>query len=110
MAAGRLPVSFMRDALASSVPGDRALSVRWWRRSELSAIEHLDDIIAYQIVIWRQASNVPSNVPHMRSIVRSCVQAGVPVITTQMMESMIMAPSRPRRVSDVVTPCRRTDA
>jgi pyruvate kinase len=75
----------------------------------LPAIEHLDEIIAASdaVMVARGDLGIEcslEDVPHMQKrIVRSCVAAGVPVITaTQMMESMITAPSPTRaEVSDV---------
>ena len=75
----------------------------------LSAIDHLDDIIAVSdaVMVARGDLGIEcplEDVPHMQKrIVRTCVGAGVPVITaTQMMESMIAAPSPTRaEVSDV---------
>lgn len=75
----------------------------------LSAIEHLDEIIAVSdaVMVARGDLGIEcplEDVPHMQKlIVRTCVGAGVPVITaTQMMESMITAPSPTRaEVSDV---------
>src|SRR4051812_2255674 len=75
----------------------------------LSAIEHLDEIIAASDAVMVARGDVGiecslEDVPHMQKrIVRSCVAGGVPVITaTQMMESMITAPSPTRaEVSDV---------
>ena len=75
----------------------------------LAAIEHLDDIIAASdaVMVARGDLGIEcplEDVPHMQKrIVRTCVEAGVPVITaTQMMESMITAPSPTRaEVSDV---------
>jgi pyruvate kinase len=75
----------------------------------LAAIEHLDEIIAASeaVMVARGDLGIEcplEDVPHMqKQIVRVCVEAGVPVITaTQMMESMITAPSPTRaEVSDV---------
>ena len=75
----------------------------------LSAIEHLDEIIAASdaTMVARGDLGIEcplEDVPHMQKrIVRACVEAGVPVITaTQMMESMVTAPSPTRaEVSDV---------
>jgi pyruvate kinase len=75
----------------------------------LSAIQHLDEIIASSdaVMVARGDLGIEcplEDVPHMQKrIVRACVDAGVPVITaTQMMESMITAPSPTRaEVSDV---------
>ncbi|HEY7628188.1 MAG TPA: pyruvate kinase, partial [Ilumatobacteraceae bacterium] len=75
----------------------------------LPAIQHLDAIIdssdALMVARGDLGIECPlEDVPHMqKQIVRTCVRAGVPVITaTQMMESMISAPSPTRaEVSDV---------
>jgi len=75
----------------------------------LSAIEHLDEIIAISdaVMVARGDLGIEcplEDVPHMQKrIVRGCVAAGVPVITaTQMLESMITAPSPTRaEVSDI---------
>jgi pyruvate kinase len=75
----------------------------------LSAIQHLDEIIAASdaVMVARGDLGIEcplEDVPHMQKrIVRACVESGVPVITaTQMMESMITSPSPTRaEVSDV---------
>src|SRR3954454_1930007 len=93
----------VRDAVAP-------LSTRLLAKIEtLPAIEHLDEIIAVSdaVMVARGDLGIECSleeVPHMQKrIVRSCVAAGVPVITaTQMMESMITAPLPTRaEVSDV---------
>ena len=107
-----LAVSFVRRAedlrkvRASVAP----LTTRLVAKIEtLPAIEHLDEIIAASdaVMVARGDLGIEcplEDVPHMQKrIVRVCVEAGVPVITaTQMMESMITAPSPTRaEVSDV---------
>jgi pyruvate kinase len=75
----------------------------------LSAIEHLHEIIAASdaVMVARGDLGIEcplEDVPHMQKrIVRACVEGGVPVITaTQMLESMITAPSPTRaEVSDI---------
>jgi pyruvate kinase len=75
----------------------------------LPAIDQLDEIIgeADALMVARGDLGIEcplEDVPHLQKlIVRSCVEAGVPVITaTQMMESMITAPSPTRaEVSDI---------
>ena len=107
-----LAVSFVRDAddIIKVRNAIAPLSVRLVAKIEtLSAIDHLDDIIAVSdaLMVARGDLGIEcplEDVPHMQKhIVRSCVRAGVPVITaTQMMESMITAPSPTRaEVSDV---------
>ena len=107
-----LAVSFVRDA-ADVIKVRSAiapLTTRLVAKIEtLSAIDHLDAIIAVSdaVMVARGDLGIEcplEDVPHMqKNIVRSCVRAGVPVITaTQMMESMITAPSPTRaEVSDV---------
>ena len=107
-----LAVSFVRDAdditkVRDAIP---TVSTRLVAKIEtMSAIEHLDEIIAVSdaLMVARGDLGIEcplEDVPHMqKQIVRICVRAGVPVITaTQMMESMITAPSPTRaEVSDV---------
>ncbi|MEY2582960.1 MAG: pyruvate kinase [Ilumatobacteraceae bacterium] len=107
-----LAVSFVREAedLRKVRAAVAPLSTRLVAKIEtLSAIEHLDEIIAASdaVMVARGDLGIEcplEDVPHMQKrIVRVCVEAGVPVITaTQMMESMITAPSPTRaEVSDV---------
>ena len=107
-----LAVSFVRgaddlDEVRAAVAPRRIRLVA--KIETLSAIEHLDEIIAVSdaVMVARGDLGIEcplEDVPHMQKrIVRTCVGAGVPVITaTQMMESMITAPSPTRaEVSDV---------
>src|SRR3954451_2363482 len=107
-----LAVSFVRGAGDLQRVRDPVVPMR--RRlvakiETLPAIEHLDEIIAASdaVMVARGDLGIEcslEDVPHMQKrIVRSCVAAGVPVITaTQMMGSMITAPSPTRaEVSDV---------
>ncbi|HEY0520099.1 MAG TPA: pyruvate kinase [Ilumatobacteraceae bacterium] len=107
-----LAVSFVRDAtdIVKVREAIAPFTTRLVAKIEtLSAIEHLDEIIAASdaVMVARGDLGIEcplEDVPHMqKQIVRSCVRAGVPVITaTQMMESMITAPSPTRaEVSDV---------
>ncbi len=107
-----LAVSFVRDAddLHKVRSAVAPLTTRLVAKIEtLSALEHLDEIIAVSdaVMVARGDLGIEcplEDVPHMQKrIVRVCVEAGVPVITaTQMMESMITAPSPTRaEVSDV---------
>ena len=107
-----LAVSFVRNAddITKVREAIAPLSTRLVAKIEtLSAIDHLDAIIAVSdaVMVARGDLGIEcplEDVPHMqKDIVRSCVRAGVPVITaTQMMESMITAPSPTRaEVSDV---------
>ena len=107
-----LAVSFVRRA--ADVDKVRAAiaphTIRLVAKIEtMPAIDHLDEIIAASdaVMVARGDLGIEcplEEVPHMQKrIVRTCVEAGVPVITaTQMMESMIDAPSPTRaEVSDV---------
>ncbi len=107
-----LAVSFVREAddLHKVRAAVAPLSTRLVAKIEtLSAIEHLDEIIAASdaVMVARGDLGIEcplEDVPHMQKrIVRVCVEAGVPGVTaTQMMESMITAPSPTRaEVSDV---------
>jgi pyruvate kinase len=107
-----LAVSFVRDAddLRKVRAAIAPMTTRLVAKIEtLSAIDHLDEIIAASdaVMVARGDLGIEcplEDVPHMQKrIVRVCVEAGVPVITaTQMMESMITAPSPTRaEVSDV---------
>jgi pyruvate kinase len=107
-----LAVSFVRDAddICKVRDAIAPLKTRLVAKIEtLSAIEHLDEIITVSdaLMVARGDLGIEcplEDVPHMqKQIVRACVRAGVPVITaTQMMESMITAPSPTRaEVSDV---------
>ncbi len=107
-----LAVSFVRgpDDLHQVRAAVAPLSTRLVAKIEtLAAIEHLDEIIAASdaVMVARGDLGIEcplEDVPHMQKrIVRACVEAGVPVITaTQMMESMISAPSPTRaEVSDI---------
>ena len=107
-----LAVSFVREArdLAAVRQAIAPHTTRLVAKIEtLPAIQHLDEIIASAdaVMVARGDLGIEcplEDVPHMQKrIVRACVDAGVPVITaTQMMESMITAPSPTRaEVSDV---------
>jgi pyruvate kinase len=104
-------VSFVRRATdveqVRAVVGDRARLVAKIETS--AAVDQLDGIIAAAdaVMVARGDLGIDcplEDVPHLQKrIVRACVEAGVPVITaTQMLESMITAPSPTRaEVSDV---------
>ena len=107
-----LAVSFVRGAedLIAVRSAIAPLTTRLVAKIEtLPAIQHLDEIIAASdaVMVARGDLGIEcplEDVPHMQKrIVRVCVESGVPVITaTQMMESMITAPSPTRaEVSDV---------
>ncbi|MDP9465341.1 MAG: pyruvate kinase, partial [Actinomycetota bacterium] len=98
-----IAVSFVRDAddLGKVRRAIAPLVSRLVAKIEtLSAIQNLDEIIAASdaVMVARGDLGIEcplEDVPHMQKrIVRACVEGGVPVITaTQMMESMITAPS-----------------
>jgi pyruvate kinase len=104
-------VSFVRAAgdvrQVRDVVGDRARLVAKIETS--AALDDLDRIIeesdAVMVARGDLGIDCPlEDVPHLqKQIVRQCVEAGVPVITaTQMLESMVTAPSPTRaEVSDV---------
>jgi pyruvate kinase len=104
-------VSFVRAARdvrqVRDVVGDRARLVAKIETS--AALDDLDRIIeesdAVMVARGDLGIDCPlEDVPHLqKKIVRQCVEAGVPVITaTQMLESMVTAPSPTRaEVSDV---------
>jgi pyruvate kinase len=106
-----IAVSFVRRAddmeQMRAVVGDRARLVAKIETS--AAIDQLHEIIAASdaVMVARGDLGIDcpiEDVPHLQKrIVRHCVEAGVPVITaTQMLESMITAPSPTRaEVSDV---------
>ena len=106
-----IAVSFVRAAAdvdqVRAVVGDRAQLVA--KIETTAAIDHLHEIIAASDVVMVARGDLGidcpiEDVPHLQKrIVRHCVEAGVPVITaTQMLESMITAPSPTRaEVSDV---------
>ncbi len=106
-----MAVSFVRQAgdveQVRAVVGDRAHLVA---KIETSAsVEHLEAIVdasdAVMVARGDLGIDCPiEDVPHLQKrIIRHCVAVGVPVITaTQMLESMIIAPSPTRaEVSDV---------
>ena len=104
-------VSFVRSPgdieKVRGVVGDRAQLVA--KMETRASVEHLHDIVAAADVVMVARGDLGidcpiEDVPHLQKrIVRHCVEAGVPVITaTQMLESMITAPSPTRaEVSDV---------
>jgi pyruvate kinase len=100
---GRADVDALRDALA---PRDVAIVAKI---ETSAALEKLDEIVdaSNAVMVARGDLGIEcplEDVPHLQKrIVRTCVEAGVPVITaTQMLESMIAAPSPTRaEVSDV---------
>ena len=106
-----LAVSFVREPgdvrKVRAVVGDRARLVAKIETS--AAIGKLDEIVAASdaVMVARGDLGIDcpiEDVPHLqKTIVRHCVEVGVPVITaTQMLESMISAPSPTRaEVSDV---------
>jgi pyruvate kinase len=106
-----IAVSFVRSAAdvqrVADVVGDRARLVA--KIETEAAINDLDDIIqvsdALMVARGDLGIDCPiEDVPHLQKrIVRDCVATGTPVITaTQMLESMITAPSPTRaEVSDV---------
>lgn len=106
-----IAVSFVRRAhdvdRVRDVVGERALLIA--KIETTSALSDLAGIIAVSdgIMVARGDLGIDcplEDVPHLQKhIIRQCVEAGVPVITaTQMLESMITAPSPTRaEVSDV---------
>ena len=106
-----IAVSFVRAAddvdQVRAVVGNRARLVA--KIETTAAIDQLHEIIAASDVVMVARGDLGidcpiEDVPHLQKrIVRHCVEAGVPVITaTQMLESMITAPSPTRaEVSDV---------
>jgi pyruvate kinase len=106
-----LAVSFVRRPgdveRVREVVGDRARLVAKIETS--AAISRLDEIVAASdaVMVARGDLGIDcpiEDVPHLqKTIVRHCVEVGVPVITaTQMLESMISAPSPTRaEVSDI---------
>ena len=104
-------VSFVRSPgdidQVRAVVGDRAQIVA--KMETRASVEHLHEIIAATDVVMVARGDLGidcpiEDVPHLQKrIIRHCVEAGVPVITaTQMLESMITAPSPTRaEVSDV---------
>jgi len=98
-----------RDDVAAlrAVVGDRARIMA--KIETAAAIGQLDDIIEVSdaVMVARGDLGIDvalEEVPHLQKrIVRACVEAGVPVVTaTQMLESMIEAPTPTRaEVSDV---------
>lgn len=106
-----MAVSFVASASdiakVRAVVGDRAQLVAKIETS--TAVAHLDEIIAISdaVMVARGDLGIDcplEDVPHLqKKIIRTCVEAGVPVITaTQMLESMIVAPTPTRaEVTDV---------
>ncbi|MEX2627003.1 MAG: pyruvate kinase [Ilumatobacteraceae bacterium] len=104
-------VSFVRRAVdvekVRRVVGTRAQLVAKIETS--TALAHLDEVVAVSdaVMVARGDLGIDcplEDVPHLQKhIVRLCVEQGVPVITaTQMLESMVSAPSPTRaEVSDV---------
>lgn len=104
-------VSFVRhhtdlEAVRATVAGRSRLVAKI---ETAAALEDLGAIIAHSDAVMVARGDLgidcpAEDVPHLQKrIIRSCVEAGVPVITaTQMLESMISAPSPTRaEVSDV---------
>jgi pyruvate kinase len=106
-----IAVSFVRKSedlrRVAEIVGDRAQLVA--KIETASALNHIESIIEASdaIMVARGDLGIDcplEDVPHLQKhIIRQCVEAGVPVITaTQMLESMITAPSPTRaEVSDV---------
>ncbi len=106
-----IAVSFVRAASdldrVREIVGDRAQLVA--KIETTAAVHHLPEILratdAVMVARGDLGIDCPiEDVPHLqKDIVRRCVEAGIPVITaTQMLESMITAPSPTRaEVSDV---------
>jgi len=106
-----IAVSFVRSSTdldqVRAVVGDRAQLVA--KIETRAAVERLHEIVTASDVVMVARGDLGidcpiEDVPHLQKrIVRHCVEAGVPVITaTQMLESMITAPSPTRaEVSDV---------
>ncbi len=106
-----IAVSFVRSPgdidQVRAIVGDRAQLVA--KMETRASVERLHEIVAAADVVMVARGDLGidcpiEDVPHLQKrIVRHCVEAGVPVITaTQMLESMITAPSPTRaEVSDV---------
>ncbi len=106
-----IAVSFVRSPIdidqVRAVVGDRAQLVA--KMETRASVDRLHEIVAAADVVMVARGDLGidcpiEDVPHLQKrIIRHCVEAGVPVITaTQMLESMIVAPSPTRaEVSDV---------